>query len=67
MPEMSGYETVREIWQFNLDVIIIAQTAFALHGDSEKAIQSGCNDYISKPFKNEELTELINKHKIKRG
>ncbi len=29
-------------------VIIIAQTAYALSGDKEKAISSGCNDYIKK-------------------
>ena len=51
MPEMDGYEATRQIRQFNKDVVIIAQTAFALTGDREKAIEAGCNDYISKPIK----------------
>jgi CheY-like chemotaxis protein len=58
MPEMDGYNAVRQIRQFNKDVIIIAQTAFALNGDREKAIAEGCNDYISKPIDKALLTEL---------
>jgi len=62
MPDMGGYEATRLIRQFNKDVIIIAQTAFALSGDIEKAIASGCNDYISKPLKQYALVELIKKY-----
>ncbi len=62
MPQMSGYEATRQIRQFNKDVIIIAQTAFGLNGDREKAIEAGCNDYISKPIKNAELLALIQKY-----
>ena len=47
MPEMNGFEASRQIRQFNTDVVIIAQTAYALTGDREKAIEAGCNDYIS--------------------
>jgi CheY-like chemotaxis protein len=62
MPEMDGYEATRQIRQFNSKVIIIAQTAYALSGDREKAVEAGCNDYISKPIKNDELIELILKY-----
>jgi hypothetical protein len=62
MPEMNGYEATRQIRQFNTDVIIIAVTAFALTGDREKAIMAGCNDYISKPIKKNELNELIQRN-----
>ncbi|MEI7829716.1 MAG: PAS domain S-box protein [Prolixibacteraceae bacterium] len=62
MPEMNGYEATRQIRQFNKEVIIIAQTAYALAGDREKAIAAGCNDYIEKPIKKELLIELINKY-----
>ena len=50
MPEMNGYEATRQIRQFNKDVVIIAQTAYVIAGEREKAIAAGCNDYIAKPF-----------------
>ena len=62
MPGMDGYEAARQIRQFNKDVIIIAQTAYALTGDREKAIAAGCDDYIAKPFSKNSLTELLKKH-----
>lgn len=62
MPGMNGYDATREIRKFNSDVIIIAQTAFGLSGDREKAMDAGCNDYISKPIKKEQLEFLIKKH-----
>jgi len=61
MTEMDGYEATRQIREFNKDVIIIAQTAYGFSGDKEKAIEAGCNDYISKPIKPEELLDLIKK------
>ncbi len=68
MPEMSGYEATREIRKFNKEVVIIAQTAFALAGDKKKAIEAGCDDYISKPIDKEILLGMINHHiKKKKG
>jgi PAS domain S-box-containing protein len=62
MAGMNGYEATQQIREFNKEVIIIAQTAFALNGDSEKALEAGCNAHISKPIKKEELVSLIQKH-----
>lgn len=62
MPEMDGYEATRQIRKFNKEVVIIAQTALALDGDREKAIEAGCDDYISKPINNSKLIELIKTH-----
>ncbi len=62
MPEMNGYEATREIRKFNNDVIIIAQTAYALVGDREKAIEAGCNNYIAKPFDKSALISLIEQY-----
>ncbi|HEX7585650.1 MAG TPA: PAS domain S-box protein [Prolixibacteraceae bacterium] len=62
MPEMDGYEATRQIRQFNNKVVIIAQTAYALAGDREKALEAGCTDYVSKPIRRELLSELIQRH-----
>jgi CheY-like chemotaxis protein len=62
IPELDGYEATRIIRQFNKSIVIIAQTAFALAGDRELAIEAGCTDYISKPIKRDELTTIIQKY-----
>ncbi|NOR87535.1 MAG: PAS domain S-box protein, partial [Bacteroidales bacterium] len=62
MPIINGYDASREIRSFNKDIIMLAQTAYALTGDKEKALESGCNDYIPKPIMKKELFEMINKY-----
>jgi PAS domain S-box-containing protein len=62
MPQMGGYEATRLIREFNKEVVIIAQTAYGLAGDKEKAIEAGCNDYISKPINKDELQTLMLKY-----
>ena len=59
MPQMNGYEATKEIRKFNKEVIILAQTAYALEGDKAKTMAVGCNGYISKPIKKEELSNLL--------
>ena len=58
MPQMDGLEATHQIRQFNKDVIIIAQTAFAFAADKEKALEAGCNDFISKPIDRNLLMNL---------
>lgn len=62
MPVMNGYEATAQIRLFNKEVIIIAQTAFALSEDQNIAIEAGCNDYVSKPIKKEILFGILNKY-----
>lgn len=47
---MNGFEATEEIRAMNPDIPIIAQTAYAMNEDKEKALQCGCNDYLSKPL-----------------
>ena len=65
MSELNGYEATKKIRKFNKEIVIFAQTAYALPGDREKAINAGCNDYISKPYSQSELTGLIDKYILK--
>ncbi len=62
MPGMDGYEATRQIRLFNKNVVIIAQTAFALSGDKEKAIAVGCNDHITKPLNLYSLRKILQKY-----
>ena len=55
MPEMDGYDTTRAIrhgkaGEGNKKLPVIAMTANAMHGDREKCIDAGMDDYISKPI-----------------
>ncbi len=60
LPIMNGYEATSKIKKIRPNLPIIAQTARAISGEREKALEAGCDDYISKPFKKEVLIEMIN-------
>ena len=62
MPEINGLDATKEIRKFNKDVIIIAQTAFAMAADKKKSMEAGFNDYLVKPLKKEILIGTIIKH-----
>ena len=59
MPEMDGYEATRQIRQTDQRVPIVALTANAMDGDRERCIESGMNDYLSKPFEIDELAAMV--------
>ncbi len=59
MPILNGYDATKQIREFNKDVTIIAQTAYALAGDRQKSIDVGCNYYIQKPINKDELLGII--------
>ncbi len=61
MPVMNGYEASKQIKLVNPKLPIIAQSAYAIFGDKEKALKAGCDDYITKPIVMEELLTLIYK------
>lgn len=62
MPEMDGLEATRMI-RLCLDVqpVIVAMTANTMQGDREECLQSGMDDYISKPIHLEELVVILEK------
>ncbi len=62
MPEMDGDEATRQIRKFNTDVVIIAQTAYAMLVDRKMVMDAGCNDYITKPIKKDNLVVLVNNY-----
>ncbi|HHT62119.1 MAG TPA: response regulator [Clostridia bacterium] len=65
MPVMDGYEATKQIRAVlgeRKNPVIIAMTAFALSGDMEKCLQAGMDDYLSKPFRWEDLAKMIKKY-----
>jgi PAS domain S-box-containing protein len=62
MPGKNGLDATREIRRFNQDIPILAQTAYALAGDMEKALRAGCNEYITKPINRDKLRSLVHKY-----
>jgi len=59
LPDFSGLEATRLIKKVYPDLPIIAQTAYAISGDREKALNAGCNEYITKPIRRDKLFELL--------
>ena len=62
MPELDGYETTRRIrWQEKGDehITVVALTAHALHGDREKCLAAGMDDYVAKPYRAEQLAAVL--------
>ncbi len=60
MPLMDGYEATRQILEESPNIKIIAQTAYS--DDKEKAINSGCAGFISKPFDKHHLMSLVKEY-----
>ena len=62
MLEVDGFEATRQIRALQhgpAEVPIIAMTANAMSGDRERCLQAGMNDYMAKPFQQQELHEKI--------
>jgi PAS domain S-box-containing protein len=62
LPDNNGNYTVKEIRKFNPAIPIIVQSAFAFENEKMESFQAGCNDYIVKPIKKNELVDKMKKY-----
>jgi CheY-like chemotaxis protein/HPt (histidine-containing phosphotransfer) domain-containing protein len=61
MPELNGYEATHELRAQGFNRPIIAVTANAVKGEKEKALESGMDDFLTKPFKKKDLVSILDK------
>lgn len=62
MPRMNGLEATKAIKSFRSDIIIVAQTAFAMEEDRQNCFTVGVNDFLSKPVRYKLLFDTLSKH-----
>ena len=64
LPKISGYEAAAVIKSIPdlKNIPIIAVTSYAFSGDEKKAYESGCDDYIAKPFRPKLLVAKVEKY-----
>ncbi|MBN2275925.1 MAG: response regulator [Bacteroidales bacterium] len=62
MPEMDGLEAIQHIKQVRKSLPVIVQSAYAMNEDKERARKAGCEDYLTKPIKQNELNSVIKKY-----
>ncbi|WP_108808638.1 response regulator [Aquimarina spinulae] len=62
MPVMDGYTATRKIKKMRPGLPIVAQTAYSTEEDIQKALDAGCDDFVSKPVDRKILKPIINKY-----
>jgi two-component system cell cycle response regulator DivK len=64
LPMLDGLEAVRAIRSepANAGVRIIGVSSYAMPGDAERALEAGCDDYLTKPIDEQQLFEKLRLH-----
>ena len=62
MPVMDGLEATREIRKLNHEIPVIALTAFYTKNESDEVRRAGCNEFLSKPVKQKQLFQMVQKY-----
>ena len=62
MPDMNGLDATRIIKEVNHDIPVIALSAYAFDENIREAKAAGCDEFMSKPFRVEDLLDIVNKY-----
>lgn len=62
MPEMNGLDATRIIKEVNHDTPVIALSAYAFDENIREAKMAGCDEFMAKPFRVENLIEMVKKY-----
>ena len=62
MPEMNGLDATRIIKEVSSDTPVVALSAYAFEENIREAKAAGCDDFMAKPFKVENLIEMVKKY-----
>lgn len=61
MPVMNGYEATRAIRDHGYTGPVVAVTANAVKGERDKCFEAGMDDFLSKPFKRDDIVPILDK------
>lgn len=64
MPNMDGFEAASRIREMRAELPILALTAYSGAEDKQRALDAGCDEFITKPIKKELLFERLAKHGV---
>jgi CheY-like chemotaxis protein len=69
LPGMDGFTTTRIIKEdaTTKDIPVVALTAYAMRGDAERAVEAGCDGYITKPIDADEFPKLVASYLKRKG
>jgi len=62
MPEMNGLDATRIIKEVRSEVPVVALSAYAFEENIRDAKQAGCDEFMAKPFKVEDLIEMVKRY-----
>jgi CheY-like chemotaxis protein len=62
MPDMNGLDATRIIKEVNHDIPIVALSAYAFDENIREAKAAGCDEFLAKPFRVEDLLDIVQKY-----
>ncbi len=62
MPLMDGYEATRRIKAANHQTVVVALTASAFEEERQRVMDAGCDDFVRKPFSEEDIFAALDRH-----